>query len=50
MDYKNNPAVEKCMRDLYNSLVSEGYKTEILEWDASIGKGIDDYVVRISRR
>lgn len=46
MDYRHNAAVEKCMRNLYDELITREYRVKILTWDIRLGKGIDDYVVR----
>lgn len=41
-DEKENPAVAQSMYQFYMELSKQGYSVSVLDWDSTLGKGIDD--------
>jgi hypothetical protein len=45
-DYKTNAAVRSALLRILRAFVATGIRTEVMTWDASAGKGLDDRLAR----
>lgn len=45
-DWSTKPEVRNALRRLYTSICVSGLKAQVWAWDAALGKGLDDYLLR----
>jgi hypothetical protein len=46
VDWGTKPEVKNALRRLYTSIRVSGLKAQVWSWDAALGKGLDDYLLR----